>query len=85
MKNTIHKIFSHYWDALIASSLVFVLILLFTQHSGIGISPDSVQYLSVANHMVERFSFIDFNNEPFVLFPLGYPIFLALIKIVFPL
>ena len=84
MKNNIHKIFSHYWDALIASSLVFVLIALFTQHSGIGISPDSVQYLSVANHMVERFSFTDFNNEPFVLFPLGYPIFLALIKIVFP-
>ncbi len=84
MKNTIHKIIINYWDALIASSLVFVLILLFTQHSGIGISPDSVQYLSVANHIVERFSFTDFNNEPFVLFPLGYPVFLVLIKIIFP-
>ncbi|MEI6264243.1 MAG: hypothetical protein WCP74_04025 [Sphingobacteriia bacterium] len=85
MKNTILKIFTHYWDALIASSLVFVLILLFTQHSGIGISPDSVQYLSVANHIVERFSFTDFNNEPFVLFPLGYPVFLALIKCLSPI
>ncbi len=85
MKNTIHKIFTDYWDALIASSLAFLLILLFTNHSGIGISPDSVQYLSVANHIVERFSFTDFNNEPFVLFPLGYPIFLALIKCISPI
>ncbi len=85
MKNNIHKIVTHYWDALIASSLVFVLISLFTQHSGIGISPDSVQYLSVANHIVERFSFTDFNNEPFVLFPLGYPVFLALIKCLSPI
>jgi hypothetical protein len=85
MKNTIHKIFTHYWDALIASSLVFVLISLFTQHSGIGISPDSVQYLSVANHIAERFAFTDFNNEPFVLFPLGYPIFLSLIKCISPI
>lgn len=84
MKNTVHKTFTHYWDAFIASVLVFVLISFFTQHSGIGISPDSVQYLSAANHMVERFSFTDFNNEPFVLFPLGYPVFLAFTKIVFP-
>jgi hypothetical protein len=85
MKNTIPKIFSQYWDALIASSLAFVLIVLFTRHSGIGISPDSVQYLSVANHIVERFAFTDFNNEPFVLFPLGYPVFLALIKCLSPI
>lgn len=82
MKQLIHKFFILHWDAFIASILASVLVCLFTQHSGIGISPDSVQYLSVANHIVERFSFTDFNNQPFVLFPLGYPLFLALIKAV---
>ncbi|MDP1844794.1 MAG: hypothetical protein Q8K64_15365 [Sediminibacterium sp.] len=85
MKKGLPTFFARYWDALIASSLVFVLIALFTKHSGIGISPDSVEYLSVANHIVERFSFTDFNNEPFVLFPLGYPIFLVLIKCLSPI
>ncbi|KAF0240725.1 MAG: hypothetical protein Q8K64_01770 [Sediminibacterium sp.] len=82
MKKLLHKFFILHWDAFIASIVASVLVCLFTNHSGIGISPDSVQYLSVANHIVERFSFTDFNNQPFVLFPLGYPIFLALIKAV---
>lgn len=83
MKKIIHKIFIVYWDALIASSIAFVFILLFTKHSGVGISPDSVKYLSAAYNIAKQFSFTDYTNNPFVLFPLGYPIFLACFQFVF--
>ncbi len=69
-----------YWDAIAASAVIFFWILLYTQHSGIGISPDSVAYISAAENIANSLSFTDFNQQPFVLFPLGYPIFLALVK-----
>ena len=84
MKKIIYKLFIHYWDALLASSIAFTFILLFTKHSGVGVSPDSVKYLSAANNIATHFSFTDYTNTPFVLFPLGYPIFLALIQFLFP-
>ena len=84
MKKIIYKLFIHYWDALLASSIAFTFILLFTKHSGVGISPDSVKYVSAANNIAAHFSFTDYTNTPFVLFPLGYPIFLALIQFLFP-
>jgi len=83
MKKTIHKLFIVYWDALIASSIAFAFILLFTKHSGVGISPDSVKYLSTAKNISAHFTFTDYTNTPFVQFPLGYPIFLAVIQFVF--
>lgn len=83
MKKIIRKLFITYWDASIASSIAFGLVLLFTKHSGIGISPDSVKYLSAANNIAKQLSFTDYTNTPFVLFPLGYPIFLACIQLVF--
>ncbi len=84
MKKIIHKIFIVNWDALLASSVAFVFIFLFTKHSGVGISPDSVKYLSSAHNIARQFSFTDYNNTPFVLFPLGYPLFLACIQFAFP-
>ena len=83
MNKTIYKLLIVYWDALLASSIAFAFILLFTNHSGIGISPDSVKYLSAANNIATRFSFTDYTDTPFVLFPLGYPIFLAIIQLLF--
>jgi len=72
--------FSKHWDALLASVVACIFISLFTRHSGIGISPDSVVYLSAANNIRDHFSFTDFNNLPLVDFPLGYPSLLALIS-----
>jgi hypothetical protein len=48
--------------------------------SGIGISPDSVNYESAASNIRNHFSFTDFNGRPLVDFPLGYPSFLAFIS-----
>lgn len=73
-----------YWDALLAASVVFVWILLYARHGGIGVSPDSVAYLSAADNIVHRFSFTDYNGLPFIQFPLGYPVFLALVQLFSP-
>ncbi|MEO8174802.1 MAG: hypothetical protein ABI581_17020 [Sediminibacterium sp.] len=70
---------SKHWDALIASIAASAFIYFYTRHSGIGISPDSVNYESAATNIRDHFSFTDFNGAPLVDFPLGYPSFLALI------
>lgn len=83
MKPTIIHFFKTHWDALPAAALAFVWIAFYTAHGGIGISPDSVAYLSTANHFSETAQFTDYNNLPLVNFPLGYPLFLGLIKLIF--
>jgi hypothetical protein len=69
-----------HWDALIASIIASAFIYFFTRHSGIGISPDSVNYESAATNIRDHFSFTDFNGRPLVDFPLAYPSFLALVS-----
>jgi hypothetical protein len=69
-----------HWDAIIASMVACIFIYLFTRMSGIGISPDSVNYESAASNIRNHFSFTDFNGRPLVDFPLGYPSFLAFIS-----
>ncbi len=71
---------SKHWDALIASIVASAFIYFFTRHSGIGISPDSVNYESAATNIRDHFSFTDFNGLPLVDFPLGYPSFLAFVS-----
>jgi hypothetical protein len=71
---------SKHWDALIASIVASAFIYFFTRHSGIGISPDSVNYESAATNIRGHFSFTDFNGLPLVDFPLGYPSFLAFVS-----
>lgn len=83
MKSSFIHFFKAHWDALIASVFAFLWIALYTSHSGIGISPDSVAYLSTANHFANSFQFTDYNNSPLVNFPLGYPLLLGLVKIIF--
>src|SRR6478609_11305962 len=80
MKRSFSIFISKHWDALLASVAAYIFIGLFTRHSGIGISPDSVVYLSTANNIREHFSFTDFNGLPLVDFPLGYPVWLAKIS-----
>ncbi len=70
----------HHWDALLASLITGCFLYFFTRHSGIGISPDSVVYLSTAENILQHFSFTDFTGLPLVIFPIGYPFFLAKIS-----
>ncbi|MES2003654.1 MAG: hypothetical protein V4450_03970 [Bacteroidota bacterium] len=80
MKAAFPKFLIRYWDALLASAVACIFIYLFTRHSGIGISPDSVMYTSTGTNIREHFRFADFNGLPLVDFPLGYPSFLALLS-----
>jgi hypothetical protein len=64
-------------DSLIAAIAGFFIIYIFTRHSGIGISPDSVVYLSAARNLHDHGLPLDFNNNHLVIFPLLYPVFLC--------
>lgn len=83
MKQYLIHFFKTHWDALLAAAFAFIWIAFYTAHSGVGISPDSVAYLSTANHFAASFEFTDYNNLPLVNFPLGYPLVLGFIKIIF--
>ncbi|MGL1797806.1 hypothetical protein ACSTIM_23480, partial [Vibrio parahaemolyticus] len=61
MKEKLNRIFVPYADAWLTSTLASFLIFLFTRHSGIGLSPDSIAYLSTAEHIAQSFSFTDFS------------------------
>lgn len=64
-------------DILLAAAAGFTVILLFTRHSGIGIEPDSVVYLSVAENFYDKGKLVDFTGGALTDFPVGYPIFLS--------
>jgi hypothetical protein len=66
-------------DSLIAAGLGFFIIHLYSRHSGVGISPDSVTYLSVARNLHYGGGFIAFDRMPLVQFPVLYPMFLQFI------
>ncbi len=78
MKPFLTKFFYSYWDAIIASGLATIWLLLYTKHGGIGVCPDGITYLSVAKNFITNFSVSDFRGIPMVVFPLGYPLFLSL-------
>lgn len=65
-------------DSLIAAAAGYFIIYLYTRHSGIGISPDSVTYLSVAQNIHQHGIFADFNGKVMVDFPLFYPGWLSI-------
>ena len=69
-------------DSLLAALAGFLLVLVFTKHSGIGISPDSVTYLSVARNISSGAGFRSFDGLPVVDFPVGYSLLLSFIATV---
>jgi hypothetical protein len=69
-------------DSLLAAIIGFLIVHFFSKHSGIGVSPDSVTYISAARHLVQGKGFISFDNLPVVDFPFGYPFFLSIISFV---
>ena len=82
MKLFLNHLLLRHWDAFLASAVCCIWIAFYTSRGGIGISPDSVAYLSSANHFATDFHFFDYNNLPLVNFPIGYPFFLGIIKLV---
>ncbi len=70
------------YDAIVAALAGFCIILLYTHHSGIGVSPDSVVYMSVARNIHAHGLLMDFNERPLVVFPAFYPLFLSLMMFV---
>jgi hypothetical protein len=67
-------------DTLFAALLGGLLVLILTQHSGLGISPDSIYYMSAADSFLAGKGFYQFDDHPFVMFPVFYPFFLSIIK-----
>ena len=64
-------------SALFSAIAGFCIILLFTHHGGIGVSPDSVVYTSVARNIYYHHQLEAYNHMPLVDFPVFYPVFLS--------
>src|ERR1700745_905222 len=69
-------------DSLVFSILGFYFIYLMTRHSGIGLSPDSVIYLSAARNFRLGNGLIQFDHIPLVDFPAFYPVFLGTLSFI---
>ena len=68
-------------DNFVAAMLGMLAVVMLTQHGGVGISPDSIYYISAAHSVKEGQGFMQFDDTPFVLFPVLYPIFLLLVEV----
>lgn len=75
---TFRSFFARHADSFIAAAAGFLMLTFYTRYSGIGISPDSVMYISGARNMNAHQGFTYFNHDPLVAFPLFYPTFLGL-------
>jgi hypothetical protein len=64
-------------DTFIAALIGFAAVQLFCSYSGIGISPDSIMYISAARSFNTGGTLHTFNHVPIVDFPVFYPIFLG--------
>ena len=72
-----------HFEALLAAIIGAVSIYILTNYHGIGLSPDSVVYTSVSRNIIEGKGIIVFGDIPLIIFPIGYPIFLAGIAAIF--
>ena len=68
-------------DSLIAAAAGFFIIFLFTRHGGIGISPDSVVYLTAAENLQANGKLADFTKDALVDFPAFYSLFLSAVEL----
>lgn len=69
-------------DSIIAAVIGFSIIQIFARHSGIGVSPDSVTYISAARSFSAGHGLIQFDHQPLIVFPAGYPLFLGIINFI---
>lgn len=70
-------------DSFLAALVGILFICFLTKHSGLGISPDSIYYTSTADNLLKGEGFYQFDGKPFVMFPVGFPVILAFIKLFF--
>ena len=68
---------------MLAALLGMFLVIYLTQHSGLGISPDSIYYMSAADSFLAGRGFYQFDDKPFVMFPVFYPFVLSGVKLLF--
>ena len=66
------------YDSAIAGFIGVLLIYLYSKHGGIGLSPDSIVYISTARNVVHGGGFFEFVGIPVTDFPIGYPAFLSI-------
>lgn len=69
-------------DSIIAAILGFYFVQALTRHGGIGISPDSIMYTSVARNLTQGNGFLQFDAKPLTMFPVAFPYFLHIIMII---
>ena len=65
--------------SLVAALAGCILIYKFTSTNGVGISPDSIVYMSTARNLYHGLGYYAFNGNPMVDFPIFYPTFLSCI------
>lgn len=63
---------------LLGASIIYF----FTKLHGVGISPDSVFYISVADNLLTNGRLTDFNHKAFIDFPAGYPVFISIFNFI---
>ena len=68
------------YDSILSAIAGFWIIQILARHSGIGISPDSVIYISTASNILQHGAINDFSGWPMMDFPAGYPLFLSAIQ-----
>jgi hypothetical protein len=64
-------------DSLLVAAIGFYMLTFYTRYSGIGISPDSIMYMSGARNLNAHKGFTYFGDKPLVAFPLFFPTFLG--------
>lgn len=68
-------------EAFIAATIAFFITLSFTKSFGIGVSPDSVVYASVARNLNAGLGWMEFSGNSLVDFPVLFPSFLGVIML----
>lgn len=69
-------------DSLAAAIAGFCIIIFLSRHGGIGVSPDSVFYMSVAENLCTHHELKDFSQLTLVDFPAFYPFFLQFVMLI---
>ena len=69
-------------DALVAAIAGSIMVHIFTKYAGVGISPDSIMYMSTARNLNHGLGYLYFGDKPIVAFPVFYPTFLAVAEFV---
>jgi hypothetical protein len=69
-------------DSLIAAIAGFFVVNIYMRYAGVGISPDSIMYLSTARNLNHHMGLNYFGNKPIVAFPVFFPVFLAAVQFI---